>query len=696
MKTPNRMNWTLALALLAWPLCGIGQEPAMPDNSPAPEVAEQNLENAPGKIISTPASALGSSTNVNVSPAVAEIVKLVQAGVDESVLLSFATNSGSIFDLNSDDIVYLNDIGVPGSVVTAMIQHDQVLKSNPAYAQSQQSQYPTQPLAPEGTVPYQTADVAPAVTAPLTPPTELVENPPNASATYFYDSLSPYGNWVQIEGAGLCWQPSTVVINRDWQPYGDHGRWVYSDCGWYWASDYSWGWAPFHYGRWFRHGRWGWCWAPDTVWGPSWVSWRYADDYCGWAPLPPTACYRPGGGFTYYGRSVGVSFGFGLSVGHYTFVPTDRFCDSRPYRYRVNNRNVTKIYNKTIVVNQVVQGNNNTVINRGIPVDRVARGSHSKIETMHVRNTDDPTRISRGERLDRNSRTVSAYQPRLPTPTTESQIVGRGVRPASREERTRNREVMPAYSRRMDQQNSGSLGTTRDRRDNNPAVLTRNNREDRRDNQTIAPNRESQIQNRANDRENNKNQGRNIIMRGDPSANRNQAAPQSQPTAPFPPQNLDNRDRRAQENQNRRQDVTPQTAPNVPQPRNAPLIPQDHSDRENRKALRQEQIPQEQPRRIQREDRIVTPPLAPVQRERENRSYQPAPTVEPRSQPRWENSQPQHNVAPPAVSPRQSQNVPQYNVPPVSRGNDGNGSGSRGENRDSRQDRQDHNNRRDR
>ncbi|MEY2466059.1 MAG: hypothetical protein QOD03_580 [Verrucomicrobiota bacterium] len=685
---------------MASPLSGIAQDAGMPDNAPPPEVAEQNLENAPGKIISTPASALGTATNVNVSPAVAEIVKLVQAGVDESVLLSFATNSGSIFDLSSDDIVYLNDIGVPGSVVTAMIQHDQVLKANPAYVQSQQPQYPTQPLAPGGTAPYQNADVAPEVTAPLTPPTELVENPPNPSATYFYDSLSPYGNWVQIEGAGLCWQPSTVVINREWQPYGDHGHWVYSDCGWYWVSDYSWGWAPFHYGRWFRNSHWGWCWAPDTVWGPSWVSWRYADDYCGWAPLPPTACYRPGGGFTYYGASVGISFGFGLSVGHYTFVPTGRFCDPHPYRYRADHRNVTKIYNKTIVVNQIVSGNNNTVINKGIPVDRVARASHTKIETMRVRNTDDPTRIGRGERVDRNSRTVSVYQPKLPTPTTASKIVGQGVRPASREERTRNREVMPAYNRRMDQQTPGTVDSNRRDRQNNPSAITRNNRDERLGNQrneTAAPNRNvSQSDrsvpnpinsNRANDRNDNKNQGRNIIMRGDPSASRNQAVPQVQPTQPIQNPNLDNRNRRSEENQNRRQDVTPQTPANVPQSRPAPVVQPDQSDRENRKVLRQEQRQSESPARIQREDRVVTPPLAPVQRQPETRSYQPSPAVEPRSQPR-ENPQSQRNVAPQIVSPRQADNVP------ANRGNNGNGNGNRGDNRDSRQDRQD--NRRDR
>ena len=66
---------------------------------------------------------------------------------------------------------------------------------------------------------------------------------------------------------------------------------------------------------------------PGYVWGPSWVTWRYSNAYCGWAPLPPAACYRPGFGFTYYGSSVGVGFSFGLSFGCYSFVGWNHFHD---------------------------------------------------------------------------------------------------------------------------------------------------------------------------------------------------------------------------------------------------------------------------------------------------------------------------------------------------------------------------------
>ena len=124
------------------------------------------------------------------------------------------------------------------------------------------------------------------VEAPLTP------QQVNVSYSYFYDSLSPYGNWIQVDGYGLCWQPTVVVVNREWSPYGDHGHWVYSDYGWYWVSDYSWGWAPFHYGRWFRHVRWGWCWAstrpPATTKGSS----RSRPAPCGSRTAPATVCSR--------------------------------------------------------------------------------------------------------------------------------------------------------------------------------------------------------------------------------------------------------------------------------------------------------------------------------------------------------------------------------------------------------------------
>jgi len=149
--------------------------------------------------------------------------------------------------------------------------------------------------------------------------------PMESDAAYFYDTLAPYGSWVNVPEYGVCWQPTVVVSTPGWRPYLNSGRWVWSDCGWYWNSDYSWGWAPFHYGRWFYSGNCGWVWSPGRVWGPAWVSWRNSDDYCGWAPLPPEAGYTVGVGLTYYGNGAAVDCEFGLGWSSYSFVAVGNF-----------------------------------------------------------------------------------------------------------------------------------------------------------------------------------------------------------------------------------------------------------------------------------------------------------------------------------------------------------------------------------
>lgn len=65
---------------------------------------------------------------VKPTPAVEEIVKLVNAGVDEAVMSAYVSNSVSRFELTADEIVYLKDIGVPPVIVTAMIERDHALK----------------------------------------------------------------------------------------------------------------------------------------------------------------------------------------------------------------------------------------------------------------------------------------------------------------------------------------------------------------------------------------------------------------------------------------------------------------------------------------------------------------------------------------------------------------------------------------
>ena len=38
-----------------------------------------------------------------------------------------------------------------------------------------------------------------------------VEQPAAVTVNYFYDTLAPYGTWVEVEGYGRCWRPTVVV-----------------------------------------------------------------------------------------------------------------------------------------------------------------------------------------------------------------------------------------------------------------------------------------------------------------------------------------------------------------------------------------------------------------------------------------------------------------------------------------------------
>jgi hypothetical protein len=128
----------------------------------------------------------------------------------------------------------------------------------------------------------------------------------------FRSTLQPYGSWVDDATYGTVWVPSPTVVGQDFTPYVSAGHWTYDD-DYVWVSDYDWGWAPFHYGRWVYAVGPGWEWIPGRAYAGAWVSWRYGWDdwaYVGWAPLPPTWCWR--GGY-----AVGIGF---VPVAPYAFV----------------------------------------------------------------------------------------------------------------------------------------------------------------------------------------------------------------------------------------------------------------------------------------------------------------------------------------------------------------------------------------
>ncbi len=428
MKVNILQNLGLGLALAALPLVG-GCSPqggislettaaAAPVNDlnyvetaqPIAAVAsgeqtpEADVSTAPAKPVSTEKSL---PPDLHPTSALSEMIRLAESGVEEGIMLAYVTNSTGTFSLGSEEIIYLNDVGVPPAVITAMLLHDNLMLS--AAASAAQAAFGISSPSPEAAPQPAAVEPAPApesiAEAPAMPP------PAEPANAVFYDALAPYGTWLDVGGYGRCWQPSVVVINHSWRPYCDRGHWVYTDCGWYWLSDYSWGWAPFHYGRWFCHSRLGWCWAPDNVWGPSWVSWRYSNDYCGWAPLPPAACFRPGLGFTYLGRSVGFSFDFGIAASRFTFVPAKNFCDNRLARFALPRDRVTTLCNRTVEVNKIV-GDHHRVFNHGIPAERIAAATHTRINpvTVHYSAFAVP-QGERGERLEAGGRALTVFRP---------------------------------------------------------------------------------------------------------------------------------------------------------------------------------------------------------------------------------------------------------------------------------------------
>jgi hypothetical protein len=311
---------------------------------------------------------------LNLSRAVSDILKLATAGVKEDVLLAYVDRSDSTFTLGADEIIYLNDLGVPPMVVAAMIKRDAVLR-NAMVAAGESAATPE--------IPETSAKALSSQRSSQLDSSAVSELPDSDSA--FRDALSPYGRWVEIDGYGECWLPAVAATEPNWQPYFDAGHWVYVDAGWYWLSDYSWGWAPFHYGRWFHHRYLGWCWEPDAVWGPAWVSWRYNDEYCGWAPLPPSAKYSRRSGLVVNGRSVGADHTFGLTADHYAFIPFAHFRDHQLRPHRLPLPEIAALFNHTTPITRIT-GPGNSVINHGIPPTRIAFLTGAPVERIPLAN----------------------------------------------------------------------------------------------------------------------------------------------------------------------------------------------------------------------------------------------------------------------------------------------------------------------
>ena len=362
---------------------------------------------------------------------------MYESGVGAEVLAAHVKHSPKPFQLAADQIIYFNDLGVPDSVTTAMIEHDQALG------------HTAEEISPNKAPAAGNQPNPPAETTSTTTQTIVVKEPAAVTTQVFYTALSPYGTWMHVNEYGWVWQPTAATVNVHWRPYYDRGHWMYTDAGWYWHSGYSWGWAPFHYGRWSLHSGHGWIWVPGTVWSPSWVSFRYTNNYCGWAPLPPRAHYSATAGFTYHGSRISIGFDFGLSHRHYTFVSRKHFGHHHHHRRRIDHRETQQVFNDSTVVNNYIVGDNNTIINKGISRDRVAGGNFSEIRKIALRDVAAANQAVRPSRTANQNEIIPVYRPKVidkQTGPTESQLARQRTRPTQKRILSRSKTI-PTPSR---------------------------------------------------------------------------------------------------------------------------------------------------------------------------------------------------------------------------------------------------------
>src|ERR1051326_1899912 len=87
-----------------------------------------------------------------VSPAVSEVLRLAQSGVSEDVVTAYINNSPAPFNLSSDQILYVRDLGLSSQVITAMLNRDASLRNQPQ--PSQPAPEPQPAPAPDAPPPH--------------------------------------------------------------------------------------------------------------------------------------------------------------------------------------------------------------------------------------------------------------------------------------------------------------------------------------------------------------------------------------------------------------------------------------------------------------------------------------------------------------------------------------------------------------
>jgi hypothetical protein len=217
--------YRVSLISLATAVVAIG----VPWNVAAEDLALSN--NAPAAV-ATPSAAPAASGGTQ-APALAfgvsEVVKMYQGGIGKDVLVGYIENTVLPFHLNADGIIYLQHLGMPQEVTSALIKRDGELQRQADAAYQQQSlAYQQQQQATAAAPPNnQAGATAPSVVMPGTPP-PAVSPYPDAGAPYAAAPPVAYPDYgvYPYYGYPYYYGPNVVIggWGWGWGGYGWGGR----------------------------------------------------------------------------------------------------------------------------------------------------------------------------------------------------------------------------------------------------------------------------------------------------------------------------------------------------------------------------------------------------------------------------------------------------------------------------------------
>ncbi len=137
----------------------------------------------------TPESALP-----KISPAVADVVKLVKGGVDAAIVEAYVANSNIAYYPRPDEILYLREAGVPSAVIGAMMKRGKELREQDAQAfkENQERQAQTSAAAAQPAANPNVVVVQPAPSIPVTAPAPIYNNYVSGYPAYTYSYGYPF------------------------------------------------------------------------------------------------------------------------------------------------------------------------------------------------------------------------------------------------------------------------------------------------------------------------------------------------------------------------------------------------------------------------------------------------------------------------------------------------------------------------